>query len=74
MLYPETQDATIRRHRCDEPTVTQDSIPAPFLFTNIRDLHGGLIVAGDFNAKGLEWGETRTDARGKRVLERSYLS
>ena len=35
----------------------------------IREMEGSIIVAGDFNAKAVEWGMTRPDARGKRVME-----
>ena len=35
----------------------------------LRDIGGELIVAGDFNAKALEWGEGHPDSRGGRVLD-----
>ena len=35
----------------------------------IRDVEGELIVAGDFNAKALEYGKARLDSRGKRVMD-----
>ncbi|XP_035742250.1 uncharacterized protein LOC118450547 [Vespa mandarinia] len=35
----------------------------------LREIHGDLIVAGDLNAKALEWGEARPDYRGRRIME-----
>lgn len=35
----------------------------------LRDMEGNLSVAGDFNAKTLEWGMQKSDSRGKRVVE-----
>ncbi|KAJ8977407.1 hypothetical protein NQ317_003188 [Molorchus minor] len=35
----------------------------------VRDFTGPLVVAGDFNAKALEWGSVTTDPRGRYVLE-----
>ncbi|KAJ8980479.1 hypothetical protein NQ317_013232 [Molorchus minor] len=35
----------------------------------VRDFTGPLVVAGDFNAKALEWGSATTDPRGRYVLE-----
>ncbi|KAK2574827.1 hypothetical protein KPH14_013049, partial [Odynerus spinipes] len=35
----------------------------------VRDMEGELVVAGDFNAKALEWGEPWPDSRGGRVLD-----
>lgn len=35
----------------------------------LRDLPGDLVVAGDLNARAIEWGMTRTDKRGRLLLE-----
>ncbi|XP_053597652.1 uncharacterized protein LOC128668525 [Microplitis demolitor] len=35
----------------------------------VRDMEGKLVVAGDFNAKALEWGEPWPDSRGGRLLD-----
>lgn len=35
----------------------------------ILEMDGGLVVAGDFNAKALEWGMTVPDSRGRFVME-----
>ena len=35
----------------------------------IRDLPGNVIVAGDFNARAIEWGMTKTNRRGRLLLE-----
>ncbi|XP_035723753.1 uncharacterized protein LOC118442357 [Vespa mandarinia] len=35
----------------------------------LRKMQGDLIVAGDLNAKALEWGEARPDSRGRRIME-----
>lgn len=35
----------------------------------IQDMEGGILVAGDFNAKAIEWGMPRSDSRGKHVME-----
>lgn len=35
----------------------------------LRDIEGVFIVAGDFNAKALEWGMETTDRRGRCILE-----
>ncbi|XP_053976365.1 uncharacterized protein LOC128875066 [Hylaeus volcanicus] len=35
----------------------------------LRDKSGGLVVAGDFNARACEWGMPRTDTRGRLVVE-----
>lgn len=35
----------------------------------IRDLPGDLVVAGDFNARAVEWGMTETNRRGRLLLE-----
>ncbi|XP_035740256.1 uncharacterized protein LOC118449595 [Vespa mandarinia] len=35
----------------------------------LREMQGDLIVAGDLNAKALEWGEVRPDSRGRRIME-----
>lgn len=35
----------------------------------LRDLPGDLIVAGDLNSRAIEWGMTRTDRRGRLLLE-----
>lgn len=34
-----------------------------------RDMRGNLIIAGDFNAKAIEWGENAPDSRGRQVME-----
>lgn len=34
----------------------------------LRQVGGGILVAGDFNAKAREWGE-ETDSRGTKVME-----
>ena len=41
-------------------------------FDMLRDIGGELIVAGDFNAKALEWGECHPDSRGGRVLDMGF--
>ncbi|XP_046735014.1 uncharacterized protein LOC124404723 [Diprion similis] len=35
----------------------------------LRDLAGDLVVAGDFNARVIEWGMTETNRRGRLLLE-----
>ncbi|XP_035740321.1 uncharacterized protein LOC118449627 [Vespa mandarinia] len=35
----------------------------------LREMQGDLIVAGDLNAKALDWGEARPDSRGRRIME-----
>ncbi|XP_046753083.1 uncharacterized protein LOC124416204 [Diprion similis] len=35
----------------------------------LRDLPGDLMVAGDFNARAIEWGMTETNRRGRLLLE-----
>ncbi|XP_046145619.1 uncharacterized protein LOC123988905 [Osmia bicornis bicornis] len=35
----------------------------------LRDMNGGLVVAGDFNARALEWGMPAPNTRGKLVME-----
>lgn len=35
----------------------------------LRSLSGTLIVAGDFNARAIDWGMPRTDLRGRKILE-----
>lgn len=35
----------------------------------LRDITGHIIVAGDFNARGVEWGMPQTNTRGRLVLE-----
>ncbi|XP_035724082.1 uncharacterized protein LOC118442503 [Vespa mandarinia] len=35
----------------------------------LREIEGDLIVAGDLNAKALEWGEARPDSIGRRIME-----
>ncbi|XP_035723442.1 uncharacterized protein LOC118442207 [Vespa mandarinia] len=35
----------------------------------LQEIQGDLIVAGDLNAKALEWGEARPDSRGRRIME-----
>ncbi|XP_046837586.1 uncharacterized protein LOC124432619 [Vespa crabro] len=35
----------------------------------LRERQGDLIVAGDFNAKALEWVVARPDSRGERIME-----
>jgi len=37
----------------------------------LRSMTGGLIVAGDFNARAIEWGMPRTNTRGRLILEMS---
>ncbi|XP_050338250.1 uncharacterized protein LOC126764627 [Bactrocera neohumeralis] len=34
-----------------------------------RTIEGQLIIAGDLNARAVEWGMPNTDSRGKRILE-----
>ena len=34
-----------------------------------REMQGELIIAGDFNAKAPEWGEARSDRRGRLVMD-----
>lgn len=36
---------------------------------DMRMFQGRIILAGDFNAKALEWGMPTTDSRGRRILE-----
>lgn len=36
---------------------------------DIRNIQGQIFLAGDVNAKALEWGMTNTDSRGRRILE-----
>ncbi|XP_029053726.2 uncharacterized protein LOC114881189 [Osmia bicornis bicornis] len=36
---------------------------------DLRDIPGGLVVAGDFNARAIEWGMPQPNTRGKLVLE-----
>lgn len=40
----------------------------------VRATNGNLIVAGDFNAKSLEWGMPTTDSRGRFLLEMAARS
>ena len=35
----------------------------------VREVSGNIIVAGDFNARAIEWGMSTTNPRGRRVLE-----
>lgn len=35
----------------------------------VRDIGGEMVVAGDFNAKAIEWGMTDPDTRGRLVME-----
>ena len=35
----------------------------------IQEAQGRVLVAGDFNAKAVEWGMPKTDSRGRRTLE-----
>lgn len=35
----------------------------------VREQQGRMLIAGDFNAKALEWGEPEPDSRGKKVME-----
>lgn len=35
----------------------------------IRDLPGNAVVAGDVNARAIEWGMTKTNKRGRALLE-----
>lgn len=35
----------------------------------VREIGGGLVIAGDFNAKAIEWGMNTTDSRGRYILE-----
>lgn len=35
----------------------------------IRDIGGDLIVAGDFNARAVEWGMTTTNTRGRSIIQ-----
>lgn len=34
-----------------------------------RSIGGNLIIAGDFNARAIEWGTTTTNSRGRRILD-----
>jgi hypothetical protein len=36
---------------------------------NLQSVSGGVIVAGDFNARAVEWGMPVTNARGRHILE-----
>ena len=35
----------------------------------LREINGPTVVAGDFNAKAIEWGMPTTDSRGRRIIE-----
>ena len=35
----------------------------------MRDISGLLLVAGDFNARAIEWGLPETNSRGRHLLE-----
>lgn len=35
----------------------------------IREIGGKFIVAGDFNARGIEWGMSTTNSRGRKILD-----
>ena len=35
----------------------------------VRDIQGELVIAGDFNAKAPDWGEARSDSRGRLVTD-----
>lgn len=37
----------------------------------IQEAEGAVIVAGDLNARAIEWGMPRTDTRGKRIMDMS---
>lgn len=35
----------------------------------LRDMEGEILIAGDFNASAVEWGEDRSNSRGTRVMD-----
>ena len=39
------------------------------LENSIQSAKGGVLIAGDFNSKSPEWGESRSDRRGAVVCE-----
>ena len=51
----------------DSPEVLATKLPS--IESTVRMTNGSVILAGDFNARALEWGMSTTNPRGRMVLE-----
>ena len=68
-LRKQTKEEEIKKKATPSDSISDFQGKLDLLEDTIRDVGGRILVAGDLNAKAIEWGMPRTDSRGKRILE-----